>query len=794
MLRSAIGHAEGIDVHGVVGKVLADLADALSGDTPSALFVFSSSEFDPHATLRAITGQYPGVPLVGGTTLGEFSSEMGLSDDSIVIAALVSDSVSFASGVVREEYPSQEDAVRQAWETVGASLEGPPKVCLVFPDSETKSVGGMLHMFGKVAGDECVVAGGLAGKSVGSLKGPFLFHGDEVLTGGVVFMLVGGAVVPHVVVCQNWMEIGSEGTVTSADGVLIKTINDEPAVVFYRRQLGPDAPPLPEFPLSIRDGNTVHPTMRGVLGIDEASGSLRVSDEVGEGGVVRLAKARPQYLLEGVYSHFRAIPREVIERSALVLSFSCGARRWLMGTETHKEVETIELALKCRIPLVGFYSFGEVGPVEEGAMPVLHNHTLVSLLLAEDGPPNKLQENEPCLPSFGSNVVLDSDQDEIEFLQRKLGRAEFNLENMEKHRAGWFALMFNLQQGLRKSEEKYRRIVESCADGFLLLGTDRTIEYVNDAWLKLTGFARKDVIGYPVSRFTDENRLDGRLETTLVHKNGRDVPVLINGNILTGDSGEMLGFFVFATDLTAQKKALRLAGQFQQSLLPSKAPDIPGLDLAGRSVPCDEVGGDYFDYISSDKDNWALVVADVSGHGVDASLLMSSVRTYLRSHPSGKDGLADTVSKLNAQLAQDLSQTGRFVTLFHLLTNPATGDLAWVRAGHDPAWVYDISTDAFSTLDGEGLPLGVLEDTRYSLNVLNRRLGDTIIIMATDGIWESRNIQGEMFGKARFQDVIRRNGHKDAQAIRDCVFEAVRQYTRGTRILDDLTLVVAKFA
>jgi len=435
MFRSAIGHAEGIDVHSVVGKAMADLEDALSGDVPGALFVFASSEFDPHAIVQAISDRYPGTPFVGGTTLGEFSSEMGLSDDSIVIAALVSDSVSFASGIVRDTSLSQDLAMRQAWDDTADLLGDSPKVCLVFPDSETESVGGVLRRFGEMAGDGCVMAGGLAGRSVDSDKGPFLFYGDEVLTGGVVFMLVGGAVVPHVVVCQNWMEIGSEGTVTSADGVKIQTIDDEPAVVFYRRQLGPDAPPLPEFPLCIRDGNTVHPTMRGVLDIDEASGSLMVSDEVGVGGVVRLAKARPQYLLEGVYSHFRAIPDEVVERSAIVFSFSCGARRWLMGTETHKEVTTIEQALKCRIPLAGFYSFGEVGPVEAGAMPVLHNHTLVSLLLAEDGGSPVSQRSDQCLPVVGANVVLDNDRDEIEFLRRKLGRAEFNLENMDLNRA-----------------------------------------------------------------------------------------------------------------------------------------------------------------------------------------------------------------------------------------------------------------------------------------------------------------------------------------------------------------------
>ncbi len=808
MFRSAIGHAEGIDTNRVVNRALEQLAENLNGDVPKALIVFSSSEFDHSVMLRAITQAYPNTPISGGTTLGEFSMELGVSDDSILITALVCDTISFVSAAVEEISTDPAQTIQLAWRDAVAALGESPKLCLVFPEAHTNPAGRVLRVLADLveAEDSCVLAGGLVGSDPSSIRPPVQFHESGPLSHGLVFMLAGGPLTTYAAACQNWHEVGPKATVTSAEGPIIHTINGQPAAQYYRNYLGPDAPPLEEFPLSIMDKNSDTPVVRGVLGIDDTNGFLRVSDDVTDGATVRLTKVKPQFLLEGVHDTFRNIPREVVTHSAIALSFSCGARRNLLGTDSLKEIKTLKHALPCFIPIVGFYSFGEVGPLEQGSRSGLHNHTLITLFLGEENAPSVCEPHVVCCQhKIKHQPTIDGLQHENEFLTRKLARSEFHLKNMENHRAAWLNLMINLQLGLRKSEEKYRRIVETCIEGFLLLGKDGRIEYANESWLRLVGHSWEEVIGAVPSAFTQTDEIDSllyeltevapywRRETSVVHKTGHRIPVLITASVLTGDSGDLMGYFLFVTNLTEQKKALLLAGQFQQSLFPKEAPDIPGLELAGRSDPCDEVGGDYFDYINNADGPCALVVADVSGHGVDASLLMSSVRTYLRSHPSNKDNLGEMVSSLNAQLAQDVSQSGRFVTLFHLLADSVTNDLVWVRAGHDPAWVYDPETDTFSQLKGVGLPLGVLEDTRYTANILQSRPKNAIIIIGTDGIWESNNIHGEMFGKERFLDIIRAHADKDAHTIRDNVFDAVREFSHGVRVSDDMTLVIAKF-
>ncbi|WP_432737603.1 SpoIIE family protein phosphatase [Maridesulfovibrio sp. FT414] len=806
MFQSAIGHAEGMDTAQVVSQVIGQLTEKLGGTLPAALLVFASSEFDHSLMLKELTAVFPNTPVAGGTTLGEFSSDCGLSDDSIIVTAFVSDSICFASGVATDLKNDPQTAVQRAWKDAVVDLGQEPKLCLIFPESGVSNVGHILRLFSEMGGNgNCALAGGIADRGPGSPHPPALFHESGPVAEGVAFLLIGGPLSVHSLACRNWEEIGRSGTVTASNGPEIHTIDARPAVEFYREHLGSEAPPLPEFPLSVREKGQSNFSIRGVLGINEATGSITLSDDIPVESTLRLTKSKPQFLLEGVHSKFRDIPREVIEKSTIALAFSCGARRWMLGTKAHQEIAAIKHALPCDFPLVGFYSFGEIGPVVCNGRSFLHNHTLISVLLGEENGRAISRPDSCCKKLIKEHTPsIEGLQSENKFLVRKLARAEFNLKNMENHRTAGLTLMLNLQAGLRKSEEKYRRVVESCTEGFLLMGKDCLITYVNDAWLKLTGFTRDEVIGTSPESYT----LDGVMgidpgqfkslkghtrETALIHKKGQHVPVVINSNALTSDSGELMGYFSFTTDLTEQKRALLLAGQFQQSLLPSEAPDIPGLELAGRSDPCDEVGGDYFDYICTNEGSCSLVVADVSGHGVDASLLVSSVRTYLRSHPTDKDNLGEMVSSLNAQLAKDVWQTARFVTLFHLLADSRSGELVWVRAGHDPAWVYDPDEDTFQTLEGQGLPLGVLEDTRYTAYRLDVRPKNAIIIIGTDGIWECHDINGKMFGKERCMDVIRRNAAEDAHTIRDRVFEAVQQFSRGARVHDDMTLVVAKF-
>jgi sigma-B regulation protein RsbU (phosphoserine phosphatase) len=366
-----------------------------------------------------------------------------------------------------------------------------------------------------------------------------------------------------------------------------------------------------------------------------------------------------------------------------------------------------------------------------------------------------------------------------------------------------------VEDELRKSEEKYRRIVETAGEGFILMDEDLEIVDVNDAYCRLLGYTRQELLGKtPLDLATEEFKqfmLTNRdtilgqeyrvFEGSSVAKDGRHVPILVHGNTLRDDEGNVIGNMAFVTDMTEHKKALALAGEVQKSLLPQEKPLVKGLDIAGKNVSCDEIGGDYFDFLwrrDSRKGPFSVVVGDISGHGVDSALLMTTARAFLRMRASQPGTISEIITAMNRHLTRDVLESGSFMTLFYLTIDPEKKQIEWVRAGHDPAILYDPVRDEFEELKGSGVALGVIETFDYEENCRRSLVNGQIIAIGTDGIWESVNREGEMFGKQRFRNIIRKNAHAAAGDILNAVYNELNQYTRGQRFEDDITLVVIK--
>jgi sigma-B regulation protein RsbU (phosphoserine phosphatase) len=242
-------------------------------------------------------------------------------------------------------------------------------------------------------------------------------------------------------------------------------------------------------------------------------------------------------------------------------------------------------------------------------------------------------------------------------------------------------------------------------------------------------------------------------------------------------------------------QSIDLAMKVQQKLLPAEDPRIPWLDLAGRSVYCDETGGDYYDYLGLTENNpqeITLVVGDVSGHGISSALLMASARAYLRQRTSLPGNLSQMITDVNRQLAVDVADSNSFMTLFCLKIDREPPLLTWVRAGHDPALLYDARKDVFEELQGEGIPLGVDGSWVYAQSTKAGSLKEQIILIGTDGIWEASNPAGEMYGKNRLHGLIRQNASANAKDIMQAVFDDLNRFRAGKKFEDDVTLVVFK--
>jgi sigma-B regulation protein RsbU (phosphoserine phosphatase) len=245
-------------------------------------------------------------------------------------------------------------------------------------------------------------------------------------------------------------------------------------------------------------------------------------------------------------------------------------------------------------------------------------------------------------------------------------------------------------------------------------------------------------------------------------------------------------------EMQAMRHSLAVAMEIQQRLLPRTAPHLPAIDIAGSSVYCDQTGGDYYDFIEvpgSEEGLLHVAVGDVSGHGIPAALLMTSTRAFLRQRSAISDRIDLIVSDTNEQLARDVGDSGQFVTLFYAEIDSDRRQLKWVRAGHEPAILYDAVADTFEELRGRGMPLGVFRSVAFEMQRRWLTAGQTIVV-GTDGIWEARSDAGEMFGKERFKALVREHSGRPAAEIVSAVLDAVAGFHGSGRQEDDITLVV----
>jgi sigma-B regulation protein RsbU (phosphoserine phosphatase) len=259
--------------------------------------------------------------------------------------------------------------------------------------------------------------------------------------------------------------------------------------------------------------------------------------------------------------------------------------------------------------------------------------------------------------------------------------------------------------------------------------------------------------------------------------------------VIAGHTNHMIAGLQHRFELIA---ALKLAEEVQKNLLPAAPPSIPGLDLAGTSIYCDETGGDYYDYLPLNGGRLGVVVADASGHGVGAALHMTTARAFLLFGVRNYTGPAQLLGDVNRYLTRDSTQTSRFMSVFFLEIAPRARTLRWVRAGHDPALLFDPRTDQFRELTGDGMALGVQGDYEFRENKLEAWRPGQIIVIGTDGLHETRNAAGEMFGQSRLREIIRRHGRKPAAGIKDAVISSIEEFRGTTPQEDDVTLVVVR--
>ena len=231
------------------------------------------------------------------------------------------------------------------------------------------------------------------------------------------------------------------------------------------------------------------------------------------------------------------------------------------------------------------------------------------------------------------------------------------------------------------------------------------------------------------------------------------------------------------------------AAEIQQRYLPSVAPKVKGLDLAGHNQPCRTVGGDYFDFFPYEGSRVAMVLGDVSGKGMPASLMMMGLQARVQALAEEPKDLASVMTRLNRLTSANCPEN-RFITVFFCILNGENGELIFCNAGHNPPIIVR-NNGEHEQLEGGGPVIGILPSIVYKEYRSSLDVGDTLVIYS-DGVTEAADASDEEFETERLAETVRRSRHLPATEIVDNIRQAVTVHAAGAPQHDDITIMIAR--
>ena len=239
-------------------------------------------------------------------------------------------------------------------------------------------------------------------------------------------------------------------------------------------------------------------------------------------------------------------------------------------------------------------------------------------------------------------------------------------------------------------------------------------------------------------------------------------------------------------------KELEVATEIQARFFPQQAPNLEGYEIAGCSIPAKDVGGDYYDFIPNPEPcQHGFVVADVTGKGVPASLLMATMRATLRANiQNNPNDIVQALRQVNGDIYRD-SPVDKFITSIYCNLDYESHELSYVNSGHNPPYIVRANDNRIEELDQGGVMLGIMEEIDLPKATLSIDKGD-ILMLFSDGVTEATNPSGELFSEERFERWLLDHNQLSAEEMKDALLETLRDYANGSPQSDDITFIIVK--
>ena len=237
---------------------------------------------------------------------------------------------------------------------------------------------------------------------------------------------------------------------------------------------------------------------------------------------------------------------------------------------------------------------------------------------------------------------------------------------------------------------------------------------------------------------------------------------------------------------------LEVATELQARFFPQQTPNLEGYEVAGCSIPAKDVGGDYYDFIPNPEPcQHGFVVADVTGKGVPASLLMATMRATLRANiQNNPNDIVQALRQVNGDIYRD-SPVDKFITSIYCNLDYESHELSYVNSGHNPPYIVRANDNRIEELDQGGVMLGIMEEIDLPKATLSIDKGD-ILMLFSDGVTEATNPSGELFSEERFEQWLLDHNQLSAEEMKDALLKTLRDYADGSPQSDDITFIIVK--
>ncbi|GLI39329.1 SpoIIE family protein phosphatase [Geobacter hydrogenophilus] len=377
------------------------------------------------------------------------------------------------------------------------------------------------------------------------------------------------------------------------------------------------------------------------------------------------------------------------------------------------------------------------------------------------------------------------------------------------------------EEALREAAVKYRIVADNTFNWEFWLSPEGKFIYSSPSCLRISGYDAETFnadpgliweIVHPDDRKlvalhrheVREAKVLGAVDFRIVHRDGDIRWIHHVCQPVFGDGGEYLGIRGSFSDITEQKKAaaillrnarinreLEIAKEIQQSFLPVCPSSLPGLLMACCCVPAAHVGGDYYDFFTLENGVIDMVIADVTGHSIGSSLLMTMTRSVLNAKVCTARPPAKLLDTVNDLLHEDLSRAELQISMFYIRMDIVDHTLYYANAGHNHPLLYRSAEGAFMELDADGLIMGVKKEVGFEEKSIRVEEGD-ILILYTDGVTEAEGAGGELFGFGRLCEAVAEHRESHPREIMDGIFRKISAFSGAGPLSDDVAMIIVK--